>query len=165
MHREKWWSQNPPSHLKHLIQARNKNYISSLFTALTTLLGFFPSVITWCQLLPDLPHVLSTPWGSMDSFLSLSFSALKTWEWHILTLCPESYQMLFSQRSGRLRQEMWFKDKSKNPGNISSYAGLVIPWKSTSFLGDAWLVPAPHSFSWAGCTKPPPVMTEVQKQK
>lgn len=135
MHHEKWWSLNPPSHLKHIIQSRNKNYIIYLFTSLTTLLVFFHSVITCCQLLPDLPHVLSTPWGSTDSFLSLPFSALKTWEWHVLTLCPESYQMLFSQRSVRLRQEMWFKDKSKNPGNISWLCKPCYTMEEHKFFG------------------------------
>lgn len=65
----------------YLIQPRNKNYFIYLFICCPSYIaGFFTNVITWFQLLPELPHVLSAPWGSADSFLSLPFSALKTWE-------------------------------------------------------------------------------------
>lgn len=118
MQHEKWWSKNLASDLVHLSDSTQKEKLCYLFTALATLLSFIPMLlpgVSNCQSFP----VSSARLKALQAAPSPSPLLLsKLGKWQVLPLCPESYQMLFSQRSGRLRQEMQFKGKKENPGNI-----------------------------------------------
>lgn len=115
---EKWQSKNLSSDLEHLSDPTLKEKLRDLFTALATSLSFIPMLlpgVSNCQSFSASLALL----GALQAASSPSPSPLsKLGKWQVLTLCPESYQMRFSQRSGRLRQEMQFKGKKENPGNI-----------------------------------------------
>ena len=99
------------------------------------MLSFIPMFlpgINNCQSFPGSLALL----GALQAAPSPSPSPLsKLRKWQVLPLCPVSYQMLFSQRSGRLRQETQFKGKKENLGNILWLCHPTYITKEHKFFG------------------------------
>lgn len=150
----------------YLIQPRNKNYVIYLFICYPSYIaGVFTNVITWFQLLPELPHVLSAPWGSADSFLSFPSLLSKLGNDKFSHCVLKAIKCYLVRCLAGWGKKCDLKTKAKIQEISPGYTIPVILWKSSSFLGHPWLVPTPHSCSWAGCAEPLALMTAVQKQK
>lgn len=134
---EKWWSQNPPSHLKHLTDSTQKYKLHYLFiylsTALTTLVDFFPMLlpcVSYWQSFPVSSALLGAPQTASSASLSLLSKRGNDMFSHCVLRAIKCY--LFRGLTG-WGKKCGLKTKAKIQEISPSYSRPVIPWKSRGF--------------------------------